>query len=90
MKDQLNSPLETAVYHIERVLNHKGIVHLQNFNSRNLNMFQLHSVDIIAILLAVIVVILAIVKTIACFISHKLKNVLLGTHNHVQLDKKRR
>lgn len=49
-KDRLIDPLDTAIFWIEYVIRHKGAKHMQA-NSVHLNFFQLHSIDVILVIL---------------------------------------
>lgn len=51
--DQIDKPLDRAVYWTEYVLRHKGARHLRSA-ARDLNNLQYHSIDVIAFLLAVL------------------------------------
>ena len=54
-RDQIDSPLDRAIYWIEYVLRHQGAVHLRSA-ARDLNFIQYFSIDVIATLLVASIV----------------------------------
>ncbi|XP_037050885.1 UDP-glucosyltransferase 2-like [Bradysia coprophila] len=68
--DQMEKPLDRAVFWIEYVLRHHGAVHLRSA-ARELNYFQYFSVDVFVIFVAIIVIDILILRAILkkCFSS---------------------
>ncbi|XP_059481176.1 UDP-glucosyltransferase 2-like [Neocloeon triangulifer] len=62
-KDSLHTPLEEAIFWVEYVIRHKGAKHLRPAG-QHLNWIQLHSIDVIAFLLAPVLLILLLIKKI--------------------------
>jgi len=79
MKDKLNTPLEKAVFHIERVLKHgRSIKNLQNTNARKLNIFQFHSLDVISLILIVIGITTYVLKRLVGIILGQIRIFIFG------------
>ena len=53
--DQIDKPLDRAVYWTEYVLRHKGARHLRSA-ARDLNFIQYHSLDVIGLIIAVLLI----------------------------------
>ncbi|KAK7865276.1 hypothetical protein R5R35_012573 [Gryllus longicercus] len=71
-QDNLNSPLETAVFWTEYVIRHKGAPHLQT-GAKNLNFIQFYLLDIIAFLIITPTVLFSMIKSIFFRKKSKLK-----------------
>ncbi|KAI5706297.1 hypothetical protein M8J75_006741 [Diaphorina citri] len=63
LKDRLRSPLDTAVYWTEYVLQHEGALHLSPV-SRHLYWFQYYLLDVLAFILAVLMVAYLLIRKI--------------------------
>ncbi|XP_059088852.1 uncharacterized protein LOC131884964 [Tigriopus californicus] len=78
--DNIVPPIEKAVYHVEHLIRHKGAQHLKPAHL-HLNWLQYHSVDVVAFLTMLPIVIFTIFfkLTVACcsFKSQKVKQLLL-------------
>jgi hypothetical protein len=61
-KDEQNPPLERALFSIEFVLRHKNIVTHRSSSARTLNFLQYHSVDVVAVLLAILLLLALVIK----------------------------
>jgi len=74
--NQMDKPLDRAVFWIEYVLRHQGAVHLRSV-ARNLNYFQYFSLDVLAVFVVIIVIDILILKALLkrCFRS-KSKSVV--------------
>ncbi|CAG7826705.1 unnamed protein product, partial [Allacma fusca] len=74
-KDQMQTPLERAIFWVEYVLRHNGAPHLRSA-ARELNFFQYHSVDVIlfigSVLLVLVSVLLLILRTIYIFLRRRI------------------
>ena len=55
-KDQLQTPVDRAVFWLEYVIRHRGATHMRSA-ARDLNIFQYYCVDVIAFLGSILVVI---------------------------------
>lgn len=79
--DEMNKPLDRAVFWVEYVLRHQGAVHLRSA-ARDLNYIQYFSIDVLAAFLAVIIVNILILKALLkkCF----------GSKSKPALDKKKK
>ncbi|XP_021957851.1 UDP-glucuronosyltransferase 2B4 isoform X2 [Folsomia candida] len=60
-RDQIETPLERAVFWTEYVIRHKGAHHMQSA-SKDLNFFQYHSIDVISFILLSTLTILWLLK----------------------------
>lgn len=62
-RDQMNEPLDAAVYWTEYTIRHKGAAHLRP-PSKNLNWFQSNLYDLLLVFLVSLLVVLCIVRSI--------------------------
>lgn len=74
LKDRLRSPLDTAVYWTEYVLQHEGALHLSPV-SRHLYWFQYYLLDVMAFILAVGVVAVLLMRRMVRNLLGKRVNV---------------
>lgn len=67
-RDQPKTPLETAIFWVEYVCRHKGAYHLQSA-SQQLNCWQYHNLDVVALLLFIPVFLLYVIYSLLrkCF-----------------------
>jgi glucuronosyltransferase len=79
-RDRINSPLDTAMYWVEYVMRHKGAHHLRSA-ARKLNFLQYHSLDVIATLLSISVLLLGISASVLIFVVRKLHSVFIFDSN---------
>ncbi|XP_047737966.1 UDP-glycosyltransferase UGT5 isoform X1 [Hyalella azteca] len=76
-RDQLVSPLDTAVYWTEYTARHKGAPHLQS-PAKNMSYVQLFALDVLAlILLGAFIVYFVVKKTFAALFQYTSKNQLI-------------
>ena len=68
--DQPNHPLERGVFWVEYVLRHKGAPQLKS-PAKDMNYFQYHSWDVIAVYLGIIATALKLLWCIGKFIGRK-------------------
>jgi len=83
-KDRPQKPLETALFWTEYIIKHKGATHLRS-PSRDLNLFQYHSLDVIAAVASLLFALLYIIFAILRFIFRK----ICGTSKKATSAKKR-
>jgi UDP:flavonoid glycosyltransferase YjiC (YdhE family) len=69
-RDQLDKPLDRAVFWVEYVLRHKGAMHLRS-PARDLNFFQYFSLDVIGALLAAIFIAIYMIFATLRFLVRK-------------------
>jgi len=72
-RDQPETALERAVFWTEYIIRHKGAKHLRPAG-QHLNWFQLHSLDVIALLMAIAIIPIAIML----FVLKKIANCALN------------
>lgn len=73
-RDRPNTPLETAMYWIDHVLKHKDTAHLRSASAK-LSWYELYSLDVLIILVAIIYVVQKTVKFTIRKIKHKLLSI---------------
>ncbi|CAO1440524.1 unnamed protein product [Diamesa serratosioi] len=61
LRDQVQTPLETAIYWTEYVLRHKGAYHLQT-PGRNLNLLQYYSIDVLCFFIFLFMIVKFVIK----------------------------
>ena len=66
MRDQIESPLERAMYWIEYVIRHQGAPHLRS-SSRELSIYQRGLLDVIFFLLAVSLLMVYLISSLCRF-----------------------
>lgn len=74
-RDRPMSALDSAVFWVEYVIRHKGARHLKS-DAAYLNMFQQNSLDVIAFLVIVLIVIWKILKFVVIIFFKQLKKML--------------
>lgn len=72
-RDKPQHPLDLALFYTEYVLRHKGAPHMQS-SSNYLNFFQLHNIDVYAIILSAVLIIIYL----HYFAIKKLLNILVS------------
>lgn len=84
MHDQINNPLDRAIYWVEYVIRHQGAPHLRNA-SRDLSFPQRALLDVILILATAISFAAFLIVRVGCFCYSKCgrKDVLIGTNKKV-------
>jgi len=87
--DQPDKPLDRAVFWTEYVLRHKGAPHLHS-PARNLNFFQYHSLDVIGVLAAGLIIFLYLVKKVIGYFFPLVSGLLFGTSKSKVSQKKKK
>ena len=86
-KDRLERPLDTALFWTEYVLRHKGAPQLRS-PARDLNFFQYHCLDVVAVLASATALILYIFYAITRAIFRALSRLFKGPKPAVSKQKK--
>lgn len=84
-RGRLNGPLESAVFWVEYVIKYHGAPHL-SYSGKNLNFFQTYSLDVIAVIVAILYVLYRVVKASIKFVWRK---IFARRSNNVDQKKKR-
>lgn len=72
-RDQMKSPLETAIYWVEYVARHKGAPHMHSA-SLNMSFISYHNIDVFVILGAALMVIILLTKRLMSMVFSLFKN----------------
>ncbi|XP_059622697.1 UDP-glucosyltransferase 2-like [Phlebotomus argentipes] len=87
-RDQMETPLERAIWWIEYVLRHPNMTHMET-PSRNLNLAQRESWDVLALLYTLILVSALMSVKLCCFIcqrcTRKIRKTYIGKHWNLRI-----
>ena len=86
-KDQLQTPVERAVFWVEYVIRHRGAHQLRSA-ARDLNIFQYYCLDVISLIIVMLVTILYILFAILRKISAPVKNCCSKDFDNIPTGKK--
>lgn len=78
IRDQIETPVERAVYWSEYVIRHKGAFHMRSA-ARELNFYQYHSIDVLAFLTLILIGLI----TFFVFVVRRCCPGTTGTHTTV-------
>lgn len=77
LMDQLQTPLERAIFYTEYVIRHKGAKHLQS-PSRHMSVIEYYLIDAMVVMIIMILIIYYLMKILSNFINHLFVNSSVG------------